>query len=150
MHEALRLYGSAPNLARVAPKTQVLTIAGNDYVVPKGWYASANFNCCHHDPEVWGDDTEVYRPSRWIEVVDEKEHLKKYVEFMPWSAGPRICPGMKFAQVEFTAVVSTVLRHYRLEGSAGLQDAVDDFDFNITPKIKKGKIGLVSVKFVKL
>lgn len=30
--------------------------------------------------------------------------------FAPWASGPRICPGMKFAQVEFTAVLGTVLK----------------------------------------
>jgi cytochrome P450 len=30
--------------------------------------------------------------------------------FVPWASGPRICPGMKFAQVEFTAVLGTVLK----------------------------------------
>ncbi|KAF9733151.1 hypothetical protein PMIN06_010240 [Paraphaeosphaeria minitans] len=30
--------------------------------------------------------------------------------FAPWASGPRICPGMKFAQVEFSATLATVLR----------------------------------------
>ena len=39
------------------------------------------------------------------------------VGFAAWAAGPRICPGMKFAQVEFTGVLSTVLRKVRVAPS---------------------------------
>ncbi|KAG6353424.1 hypothetical protein INS49_005605 [Diaporthe citri] len=35
--------------------------------------------------------------------------------FFPWSLGARNCPGKKFAQVEFVAVMSYVLRLYRVE-----------------------------------
>ena len=35
--------------------------------------------------------------------------------FLPWSLGPRQCPGMKMSQVEFVGVVATVLRSVRLE-----------------------------------
>lgn len=32
------------------------------------------------------------------------------IGFYPWSGGPRVCPGQKFAQVEFVAVLACVLR----------------------------------------
>ena len=37
--------------------------------------------------------------------------------FVPWALGPRICPGQKMAQVEFTAVMLTLLRHHRIEAA---------------------------------
>lgn len=30
---------------------------------------------------------------------------------MPWNLGPRICPGKKFSQVEFTRVIFTLFAH---------------------------------------
>jgi len=33
---------------------------------------------------------------------------------LTWSAGPRVCPGQKMAQVEFTAVVLALLRKHRI------------------------------------
>lgn len=67
--------------------------------------------------ETWGDDAAVFRTDRFIvhsasasarpgwvshgssEVLDEQLVFPPVNRFMPWSAGPRICPGMKFAQV---------------------------------------------------
>ena len=35
--------------------------------------------------------------------------------FFPWSDGPHACPGKRFAQVEFVAVLSTLLRRHSVE-----------------------------------
>ena len=35
--------------------------------------------------------------------------------YMPWAGGPRICPGQKFAQVEFVSVLFTLLANHRIE-----------------------------------
>ena len=34
--------------------------------------------------------------------------------FLPWSSGPRRCPGIKMSQVEFVAVMATIFREYRV------------------------------------
>ena len=69
--------------------------------------------------DTWGDDVYVFRPGRFIfpadgaslqpgrtsrgssDVSNEQLMFPPTNRFMPWSAGPRICPGMKFAQVCF-------------------------------------------------
>ena len=33
--------------------------------------------------------------------------------FFPWSDGPQDCPGAKFSQVEFVAVIARLLREHR-------------------------------------
>jgi cytochrome P450 len=49
-------------------------------------------------------------------VTDEKLlHPTSGSGFYAWGAGPRICPGMKFSQVEFCAVMSSILRKVRVE-----------------------------------
>lgn len=30
--------------------------------------------------------------------------------FLPWSSGPRMCPGQKMSQVEFVSVIATIFR----------------------------------------
>jgi hypothetical protein len=34
---------------------------------------------------------------------------------MPWSSGPRTCPGQKMSQVEFVSVVMTIFRRCNVE-----------------------------------
>jgi cytochrome P450 len=75
-----------------------------------------------------------FRPNRWpmpegknadtINTTSQTENLKNPSltlqppvkgAFSPWSGGPRICPGMKMAQVEFVAVIFTLFSKYRVE-----------------------------------
>ncbi len=35
--------------------------------------------------------------------------------FLPWSAGPRVCPGQKMSQVEFVIAIATLFRQCRVK-----------------------------------
>ena len=70
--------------------------------------------CIHRDPFIWGDDCREFRPSRWIDSAGQIITPAKGT-FLPWSAGPRICPGVKMAQVEFVATLATLFRSARCE-----------------------------------
>ena len=75
------------------------------------------------DPEVWGPDALDFKPSRWLSdeakiIAGEPMASIPAVpngSFLPWSSGPRVCPGMKFSQVEFVSVVMAIFRKYRIE-----------------------------------
>lgn len=90
----------------------------------------------HYEPAVWRnvnqdehtkgspanaqdglEDEQRFRPSRWINPPGSSHTLFQPPKgtFLPWSAGPRTCPGQKMAQVEFTAAVVTLLRHHRVD-----------------------------------
>lgn len=55
-----------------------------------------------------------FKPSRWI---DSAGHIITPAKgtFIPWSSGPRICPGVKMAQVEFVATLATLFRSAKCE-----------------------------------
>lgn len=70
--------------------------------------------------EYWGPDHREFKPSRWIKngSISTEEFYQPTDEkgaFFPWSSGARICPGKKFSQVEYVAIISYVLRHQRVE-----------------------------------
>ncbi|KAJ4424016.1 hypothetical protein N0V82_001263 [Gnomoniopsis sp. IMI 355080] len=85
--------------------------------------------------DYWGPDSREWKPDRWMqqrESTDNKKNdqasLADILEseaiepppiaketFFPWSLGSRDCPGKKFAQVEFVAVLAYILRHYNVE-----------------------------------
>ena len=46
--------------------------------------------------------------------------------FLPWSGGPRICPGLKMAQVEFVATLATLFRSAKCEFIGGGDDAKEN------------------------
>ena len=89
-----------------------------------------NITAIHTHPRYWGQDSLVWQPSRWIEanatnsaidvrssrsIMDETVRWPQPGTFFPWSDGPRVCPGKQYSQVEFVAVLSTLLRRYRVE-----------------------------------
>ncbi|HEY4036691.1 MAG TPA: cytochrome P450 [Ktedonobacteraceae bacterium] len=63
----------------------------------------------HNLPDIWGDP-EVFRPERWDPVQTQKVPQGAY---FPFGAGPRICIGMPFAQLETKLLLATILQHYR-------------------------------------
>jgi cytochrome P450 len=68
----------------------------------------------HLDRAIWGPDVLVFNPARWLDAGGELITPAKGT-FLPWSGGPRVCPGMKFSQVEFVAVFATLFRSARCE-----------------------------------
>lgn len=81
-----------------------------------------NFTGAHTDPSFWGEDAWEWRPERWIVQKDglpgiENEELMQPPRgaFFPWASGPRICPGRKFSQVEFVAVMARLMRDHHIK-----------------------------------
>ncbi|KAH0848926.1 hypothetical protein AYO21_08742 [Fonsecaea monophora] len=125
MYETIRLYGPVVMMPRyTGDSAQHLSIQGKEYILPARTSVTLNFAALHTHPRYWGPDPTQFRPDRWI-VPDErgKQEEKEEEEtwavgdssprlfqpapgsFVPWAAGPRVCPGKKFSQVEFVRVV---------------------------------------------
>lgn len=82
----------------------------------------------HTHPTYWSPDPLVWRPSRWIMPSASRGHdhrptsetefetLKEPQKgtFLPWSEGAHVCPGKKFSQVEFVAVMAALFRTHRV------------------------------------
>ena len=81
-------------------------------------------------PKYWQDPL-LWQPSRWIVLdptpesnrsgLDLASQLRQETLFtpvqstyFPWSDGPQNCPGAKFAQVEFVAVLACLLQDHRV------------------------------------
>lgn len=134
-YEILRIYGPVPAAPRWTPDWQKLTIDGKEYALPPGTTIKLDLAALHHDPEAWGADALEFRPDRWIPSTTKggdggggggggasKEGGASYDwqskslvttapgTFLPWTGGPRVCPGKKFSQVEFTRAVFEMFR----------------------------------------
>jgi cytochrome P450 len=67
------------------------------------------------DKSKWGANALKWRPNRWIRSNGEDETFMPPVEnaLLSWGAGPRVCPGRKFSQVEFVGVVACLVHQHR-------------------------------------
>ncbi|EXJ77289.1 hypothetical protein A1O3_10447 [Capronia epimyces CBS 606.96] len=111
MYETLRLYGPVVMMPRyTGDSPQRLHIDEEEHFVPSKTGVTINFAALHTHPKYWAPDPLTFRPSRWISPADERGEDDVWLQpvpgtFVPWNMGPRVCPGKKFAQVEFTRLV---------------------------------------------
>lgn len=122
-------------LARSSPTTQLLSTDGaaaeaaggpSSILLNGPWAAHVNTMALHTSRTTWGDDALEFRPSRWLRTSNDDDENGSHSSppglvtpprgvFLPWSGGPRACPGQKMSQVEFVAVVATLLRRAVIE-----------------------------------
>jgi cytochrome P450 len=147
-----------------------LTIDGHNYGIPHKTIIFPNPPALHTHPRYWGKDSPEWRPSRWvessksganIEAVLQTESVIKPIRglYIPWLDGAWVCPGKKFAQVEFIAVMSALFRehgfHVVLGNGESLEEArsctlkaVENIEMEIMLKMKNP--GRVSVRLAKV
>lgn len=61
------------------------------------------------DPEVWGDDAEIFNPDRFL--PEKMLHLHPS-QFIPFSTGPRDCIGKVYAQLSSRLIISQILINF--------------------------------------
>jgi cytochrome P450 len=85
-------------------------------MIPAKAKVYTNNQSLHTDPSVWGKDSLVFRPTRWLPAEPQESLIQPPKgSFTPWSSGPRQCPGQKMAQVEFVAVMASLFRKLNVE-----------------------------------
>jgi cytochrome P450 len=109
--ETLRLYPSVPMMVREATRQGSFrnrTVNAGAQIVLSPWHL-------HRHERFW-DNPDGFDPDRW-----DTENGKRCARdaYMPFSAGPRICPGAGFALIEGTVLLANLLRAYRFDIVAG-------------------------------
>lgn len=80
------------------------------YRLPQDAIVLINIHSVHHEAEFWGDP-EVFRPERFL---GEDGRVKRNNHLIPYSLGPRICPGELMARLELFLYISNILHQFRL------------------------------------
>jgi cytochrome P450 len=102
--ESMRLYPPAWTVGRRAIEPFEL----EGYRFPAGTTAMLSQWVLHRLPDIWGDPT-AFRPERWDPQNGQKIPAGAY---FPFGAGPRMCIGMPFAQLEARLLLAIILQHY--------------------------------------
>jgi cytochrome P450 len=127
MNETLRLYPPAYLIGRRARETFTL----DEYTLPAGTFLMISKWVLHRRPDLW-EAADTFQPERW-----QPENAKKIVpwSYIPFGAGPRMCIGMPFAQLEMRLVLATILQRFKFRIVPGFKMQTDPL---ITLRIKNG------------
>ncbi|GLA27272.1 cytochrome P450 [Aspergillus phoenicis ATCC 13157] len=117
--ETLRLFPPIVSLPKwTNDEPQSLRLGDRDIMIPPHVGVHPSLLDMHIHPQYW-EDPLTWKPSRWITKSasgDASEAIitPSHSTYFPWSDGPQNCPGNKFSQVEFVAVMAALLRSHRV------------------------------------
>ncbi|WP_375690826.1 cytochrome P450 [Pseudooceanicola sp. LIPI14-2-Ac024] len=109
--EALRLYPPVPMMVREA----ACPVRFRDRKVPKRSQVVLSPWHLHRHERLW-DDPDAFDPGRF---ATENGRTCLRDAYIPFSAGPRVCPGAGFAMVEGPLILSSILRQFRVSAVEG-------------------------------
>ncbi|KAF1319103.1 Cytochrome p450, partial [Globisporangium splendens] len=109
IRENLRLNPQYPLTGREACEDTVLS---DGTFVPKGTRVVMAFYAAMRRKSVWGEDALRFKPERWLDPVTGQLIAVSPYKFPAFYAGPRMCPGMKFALVEIKMAMAVVLSRF--------------------------------------
>jgi cytochrome P450 len=106
VQETLRLYPPA----WIGPRRSNTEFEFGGYRIPAELPVNYSSWASHRLPDVFADP-HAFRPERF--APEEKAKLPKGA-YVPFGAGPRICIGMRFGELEIRAIAAAILRRFRL------------------------------------
>ncbi|MEV0238401.1 cytochrome P450 [Streptomyces sp. NPDC050674] len=141
LNEALRLWPTAAVFARQARED---TLLGGRIPLRAGQAALVLTPMLHRQP-VWGDNPELFDPSRF---TPEAEAERPVHAFKPFGTGERACIGRQFALHEATMLLAMIVHRYRLSDHADYRLTVKEtltlkpegFTLALTPRTAADRV----------
>lgn len=122
-NEILRYWPPVPSTIRESAKnTAILT-----QYIPKGTRIMLTPACTNMDDSLWGDDSHVFRPERWLASEDDGKDAAAAARvdasggsnsnyaMLTFLHGPRSCIGTNFAKAEFACLLAGWIGRFEFE-----------------------------------
>jgi cytochrome P450 len=121
IRESLRL---APvigmNLSRTTPapsasRSGPLMLSG--YHIPPGSIVGCNPWGLHRNPDIFGQDANEFRPTRWLESSKDSNGMRSDTDriSLSWGGPSRSCPGRHLGELILYKTVAELLRRFDIE-----------------------------------
>ena len=118
--ETLRLWTSIPNgtFRELMKDDYIIGKYGKPISIPKGTYIQVPNWTRHRNPELWGDDVNIFNPDReffedelWNNTVINTYNPSSK-RFSPFTYGPRDCIGKNFSQIEMRIILLYLFKNF--------------------------------------
>ncbi|KAH8810608.1 cytochrome P450 alkane hydroxylase-like protein [Xylogone sp. PMI_703] len=145
INETLRLHPLASSVSKTALRDTILPVGGGvdgtaPLFVPKGTNVLSDLYTIQNDPDIWGDDFDEFRISRWSEGRPLWEVKWQYE---PFFGGPRMCPARMQALTQITYLLVRMAQEFKtIENREVKLDYVEVNDVTYD-NVKGVRIGLV-------
>ncbi|XP_074282501.1 cytochrome P450 CYP82D47-like [Silene latifolia] len=106
--ETLRLYPAGPLMG---PREFIEDCTVNGYHIKRGTQLIVNLSKIFTDPQHWEDPSE-FRPERFLTTHKDIDVKGQHIEFFPFGAGRRICPGISFGLQVVHLTLASVLHGF--------------------------------------
>ncbi|KAL2544720.1 Cytochrome [Forsythia ovata] len=139
--ETFRLHPPIPLLPRACREE----IEVDGYTIPLKSKVMVNIWGMGRDPEYW-DDPEIFKPERFEN--NSTDFLGNNFEYIPFGAGRRICPGMKFGLANVELPLAQLLYHFdwKLPKGKSIAD-IDMIEANGIAVSRKNSLFLVPMSY---
>ena len=109
--EAMRLYPPVWTMSRKAMCDDNIPLDEGGFInVPKGTTIMLCANAVHRRPIYW-DHPEAFIPERFSY---DAERSRSKLAWFPFGSGPRLCLGLKFAEIESIALIAMIIQRYEV------------------------------------
>lgn len=85
---------------------------------PEGTEIGANPYGIHRDKGVFGEDSDLFRPERWLEDPEKEKEMDRYI--LTWGYGIRICLGKNIALLETYKLMVQVCMCFAVQSLQGI------------------------------
>jgi cytochrome P450 len=135
IRETMRLFPVLPITARETTDEIEL----ETYTIPKGTVLGIYAYGVQRSKKYWGEDANLFRPSRF-----EPENISKVhnYAFIPFTGGPRLCIGWRYAMFFMKVYLSHFFRHYTVDTT----QKFEDIKLTFAPSVVFENKHMVSIK----
>ncbi|CAL1384031.1 unnamed protein product [Linum trigynum] len=143
--ETMRLQPPAPLLIRESNEDCIL----GGYTIPPKTVVHVNVYAIGRDQEIWGDDSEEFRPERFMEKPGDDSKKGLDFDMVPFGGGRRMCPGMHMGLAIVHLTLANLLYGFDWEMPSGMER--QDLDMEVILGLtmhKKNALCLMARKYL--
>lgn len=112
-NETLRMHSPAAFLSRKCTESVELSFEGQKVQIEKDLNVFVPIHQIHCDPEHYAEP-EKFMPERFDPENGGVKAFRDKGVFLPFGDGPRVCLGMRFAQLQSMAGVAAIIKNFDL------------------------------------